>query len=189
MGNSALDISSADTGVLQLLWPYPATNEWTPEAVPEVIQGHVYTGMHQTATAPFSPIPLRVYLSAKDLQGSSMPAWPSSFYRWGAQSPGNQTTCTKPLSNGDFTAAPRCLPHHCEKQRLLKTWQQVQDSHQKQCEKWACFGPTDILQVCLGHGFQSMLHGASRGLGVFSGPGKAIRHKGKNPVSSHPDVN
>lgn len=107
----------------------------------------------------------------------------------GGPSPGNQTTCTKPLSNGDFTAVPRCLPHHCEKQRLLKPWLQVQDSHQKPCEKWACFGPTDILQVCLGHGFQSMLHGASRGLGVFSGPGKGIRHKGKNPVSSHPDVN
>ena len=149
----------------------------------------MYTGMHQTATDPFSPIPLRVYLSAKELQ--HLPCLPDHprFTDGGGQSPGSQTTCSKSLSNGDFTAAPRCLPHHCEKQRLLKTWQQVQDSHRKQCEKWACFGPADILQVCLGHGFQSMLHRASRGLGVFSGPGKGIRHKGKNPVSSHPDVN
>ena len=28
----------------------------------------MHTGVHQTATAPFSPTPLRVYLSAKDLQ-------------------------------------------------------------------------------------------------------------------------
>lgn len=186
MGNSALDISSADTGVLQLLWPYPAITEWTREAVPEVIQGHMYTGMHQTATAPFSPIPLRVYLSAKDLQGSSMPAWPSLFYRWGGQSPGNQTICSKSLSNGDFTAAPRCLPRHCEKQ----TSENVAASSglpSKAMWEVGMFGAN--RQVCLGHGFQSMLHGASRGLGVFSGPGKGIRHKGKNPVSFHPDVN
>ena len=109
-----------------------------------------------------------------------MTVWPSSFYkRWGAKSwkSDHMPQVHQYWGLHSCTTAP---PHHCEKQRLLKLWQDVQDSRQMQY-KWECLWPTDNLQVCLGCGFQTVLHGASRGLRLFSGPGKCLRHKRERP--------